>query len=113
VAWFTCTMEYTRVDPDEFAALGGVDDWTVVGTEIHATFRGSTYLVGAELVKTIAEIAEANQHHPDMEIRYPGRVHVMLTTHATGGLTTLDADGARQISAAAAAAGAMLEPHGS
>ncbi len=106
-------MEYTEVTPDEFAALDGVDDWTVVGTEIHATFRGSTYLAGAELVKSIAEIAEADQHHPDMEIRYPGRVHVMLTTHATGGLTTLDADIARQISAAAAAAGAEVEPHGS
>ena len=113
MAWFTCTMEYTEVDPDEFAALDDVDDWTVVGTEIHATFRGSSYLAGAELVKTIAEIAEANQHHPDMEIRYPGRVHVMLTTHATGGLTTLDADVARLISAAATTAGATVESHGS
>lgn len=113
MAWFTWKMEYTEITPDEFAALDGVDDWTVVGAEIHTTFRGSTYLVGAELVKTIAEIAEANQHHPDMEIRYPGRVHVTLTTHATGGLTTLDIDIARQISAAAAAAGATVEPHGS
>ena len=113
MAWFTWVMEYTEVTPDEFAALDGVDDWTVVGTEIHATFRGSTYLVGAELVTTIAEIAEANVHHPDMEIRYPGRVHVMLTTHATGGLTTLDAAVARQISAAAATAGATVEPHSS
>jgi len=48
-----------------------------------------------------------------MEIRYPGRVQVMLITHATGSLTTLDVDTARQISAAAAAAGAMVEPHGS
>jgi len=113
VAWFTWQMEYTEVTPDEFAALDGVDDWTVVGTEIHTTFRGATYLIGAGLVKTIAEIAEANQHHPDMEIRYPGRVHVMLTTHATGGLTTLDADVAREISAAAATVGATIEPYGS
>lgn len=111
MAWFTCTMEYTEVTPDEFAALNGLDDWTVVGTEIHTTFCGATYLVGAELVKAIAEIAEANVHHPDMELRYPGRVHVTLTTHATGGLTTLDVDAARQISAAAAAAGATVEPH--
>ncbi len=113
MAWFTWTMEYTEVTPDEFAALAGVDDWMVVGTEIHATFRGATYLLGAELVKSIAEIAEANVHHPDMAIRYPGRVHVSLTTHATGGLTTLDVDAARQISAAAAAAGATVEPHDS
>jgi len=106
-------VEYTQITPDEFTALDGLDDWTVVGNEIHATFRGSTYLDGAQLVTTIAEIAETNQHHPDMEIRYPGRVHVMLTTHATGGLTTLDADIARLISAAADAEGAVAQPHDS
>ena len=50
-------MEYTQITPDEFTALDGLDDWTVVGNEIHATFRGSTYLDGAQLVTTIAEIA--------------------------------------------------------
>jgi 4a-hydroxytetrahydrobiopterin dehydratase len=103
-------MEYTEISPDDFAELDNLDDWTVIGTAIHATFRGATYLAGAQLVVAIAEIAEASQHHPDMEIRYPGRVHVMLTTHATGGLTTLDATVARQISAAAAASGAIAEP---
>jgi 4a-hydroxytetrahydrobiopterin dehydratase len=49
-------------------------------------------------------------HHPDVELRYPGRVHVLLTTHATGGLTTLDVDVARAISAAAALAGASADP---
>ncbi|HUS41837.1 MAG TPA: 4a-hydroxytetrahydrobiopterin dehydratase [Ilumatobacteraceae bacterium] len=98
-------MEYTEVAPDEFAAFDGVGDWTVVdGPAIAAVFRPSTYLAGADLVKAIAEIAEAEQHHPDMEIRYPGTVHVTLTTHATGGLTTLDVDLARLISAAAASA---------
>ncbi len=29
-------MDYTEVNPDEFAALDGVDDWTVGGPEIHA-----------------------------------------------------------------------------
>jgi 4a-hydroxytetrahydrobiopterin dehydratase len=103
-------MEYTEVTPAEFVAVDGLDDWTVVGNEIHAVYRGGTYLDGADLVRAIAEIAEAAQHHPDMEIRYPGRVHVRLTTHATGGLTTLDVDVARKISAAASAAGAAAEP---
>ncbi len=104
-------MEYTHVLPEHFAALDGIDDWTVVdGPAIAAVFRAPTYLAGADLVKAIAVIAEAEQHHPDMEIRYPGRVHVLLTTHATGGLTTLDVDTARKISAAAAAGGAESEP---
>jgi len=95
-------MEYTDVTPEQFAELDGVDDWTVVdGRAIVAEFVAATYLAAAELVSRIAEIAEANVHHPDIELRYPGRVHVTLTTHATGGLTTLDVDVARLISATA------------
>jgi 4a-hydroxytetrahydrobiopterin dehydratase len=107
-------MEYTEVPPEEFAAFDGVGDWTVVdGPAVAAVFRAPTYLAGAELVRAVAVIAEDHRHHPDMEIRYPGTVHVTLSTHATGGLTTLDVDVARMISAAARAAAATLEPAGS
>ena len=106
MAWFTWAMEYTEVTPDEFAALDGVDDWRFVLGAIRSTFVAPNYLAAADLVAAIARIAEDSQHHPDMEIRYPGRVHVMLTTHATDGLTTLDVDVARLISAAARGAGA-------
>ncbi len=105
-ACFTWTMEYTEVTPEEFAALGGLDDWRFVLGAIRATFVAPSYLAAADLVTAIARVADDSQHHPDMEIRYPGRVHVVLTTHATGGLTTLDIDVARLISAAARAADA-------
>lgn len=104
-------MEYTEVSADHFAALDGVDDWTVVdGPAVAAVFRAPTYLAGADLVRAVAVIAEDNQHHPDMEIRYPGTVHITLTTHATGGLTTLDVDIARLISTAARDVAATAEP---
>jgi len=103
-------MEYTDVTPAEFDELDGLDDWHVVLDSIHATFAARNYLAAADLVHTIAEIAEAHVHHPDVELRYPGRVHVVLTTHATGGLTTLDIDVARAISAAAAEASAASDP---
>ena len=105
-------MEYTDVSPEEFDQLEGLDDWRVVlDEEIHATFRAPTYLAAAELVRDIAQIAEDAEHHPDVELRYPGRVHVKLLTHATFGLTTLDVDVARSISAAARiSAGATSDP---
>ncbi len=103
-------MDYTSVTPEEFAVLDGLDDWRVIVDSIHATFTAPDYLGAAELVKTIAGIAEEHRHHPDLELRYPGRVHVILTTHATGGLTTLDADVARAISAAADNGGATSDP---
>ena len=105
-------MEYTDVSPEQFGELDGLEDWRVLLDSIHATFTAPTYLAGAELVNTIAAIAEEHVHHPDVELRYPGRVHVALTTHATGGLTTLDVDVAREISAAAAAAAATSDPSG-
>ena len=103
-------MEYTDVTPEEFGELDGLDDWRVVLDSIQATFTAPDYLAAADLVRTIAEIAEAHVHHPDVELRYPGRVRVTLTTHATGGLTTLDVEVARAISAAASAAAATSDP---
>jgi 4a-hydroxytetrahydrobiopterin dehydratase len=103
-------MDYTDVTPLEFGELDGLDDWRVVLDSIHATFTAPSYLDAADLVRTIAEIAEAHVHHPDVGLRYPGRVHVELTTHATGGLTTLDIDVARAISAAARLVPARSDP---
>jgi 4a-hydroxytetrahydrobiopterin dehydratase len=105
-------MEYIDVSPAEFDELDGLEDWRVLLSSIHAVFTTPEYLTAADLVRAIAEIAEEHAHHPDVELRYPGRVHVALTTHATGGLTTLDVDVARAISSVAASAGATSDPTG-
>ena len=60
----------------------------------------------ADLAKQVAEAAEAANHHPDLAIRYPGRLEVVLTTHSAGGLTALDVELARQVDALASAADA-------
>lgn len=103
-------MEYTEITDQQFTELDGLDDWRVVLGAAHAVFRAGSFPAAAALVSAIADVAEAAQHHPDVDVRYPDRVRVALTTHATGRLTTLDADVARQISAIAAAAGATSEP---
>ena len=103
-------MEYTSLTPEQFAALEGLDDWRFVLGAIHANFRAGSFGAAVALATTIAAAADELVHHPDIDVRYPDRVHVALTTHATGGLTTLDAALARVISAAAAAAGATAEP---
>ena len=51
-----------------------------------------------------------SDHHPDIDVRYPDLVRVLLYTHAVGALTTTDVDLARTISAIAADAGATAEP---
>lgn len=103
-------MQYTRVTPEEFSALHDVGDWRVVLGTVQATFRAVSFPGAATLIAAIADAAERADHHPDINMRYPNRVHVVLTTHATGGLSTLDIQLAREISALALAAGATSEP---
>lgn len=105
-------MNYIDVTPQEFSASRGLEDWRVIFTSAHASFRAGSYLAAAELVGAIAAAAEAAAHHPDIDIRYPDRVRVVLTTHATGGLTHLDVELARTISGLARERGATAEPAG-
>lgn len=106
-------MRYTPVSPDDVTHLG-LDDWRYVLSSLRADFRAPSFARAADLVSAIARAADAAEHHPDIDLRYPGVVRVTLTTHATGGLTTLDVDLARTISelarSADAAPGAAV-PH--
>jgi len=103
-------MRYVDVSPEEFAALGGLADWQYVGRTIRARFRAPSYAAAAGLVPAIAAAADAAEHHPDVELSYPGVVAVVLTTHATSGVTTHDVELARAISALAADGGAEGAP---
>lgn len=104
-------MENNAVTADEFATLDGLDDWRFLLGAIHATFGAGSYPAAVRLVVAFAEAAERAVHHPDLDVRYPGRVHVVLTTHASGELTSLDVELAHELSAIALAAGATPEPH--
>jgi 4a-hydroxytetrahydrobiopterin dehydratase len=88
------------ITPREFRALPGVEDWRARITGAFALFRTGTFAVGAQLFAAIAELAEAADHHPDVDVRY-ATVRVRLFTHSAGGLTAKDAALAVQISEAA------------
>jgi 4a-hydroxytetrahydrobiopterin dehydratase len=103
-------MAHTSLSADDFAALDGLEDWRFVLGGIHADFATGSFPAAASLVSAIADAAEAAQHHPDIDVRYPDRVRVVLTTHAAGGLTSRDADLAREISALASRARATSAP---
>lgn len=104
-------MAYTPVTAQEITELEGLDDWRVVLGELRATFTAPSYPAGGALVAAIADAAEAADHHPDLEMGWPGRIGVRLSTHAIGGLSTHDVDLARTISALAREAGATADPH--
>jgi len=99
------------VSATEFATRTDLADWRFLLSRLEATFVTDSFGTGSTLVASIAEAAEARDHHPDVDLRYPGRVHVVLTTHAAGGrVTDRDLEMARTISRLAADIGATSEP---
>ena len=86
--------------------MDGMENWLYGDGTIRAEFTAPSFPEAADLAKRVAEAAEAANHHPDLAIRYPGRLEVVLTTHSAGGLTTLDIDLARQVDSLAVEAGA-------
>lgn len=103
-------MDHTVVMPADFVELDAVDDWRCILSGIFAEYAAGSYPAAAELVSAVAAAAEAAEHHPDVDVRYPDRVRIVLTTHAVGGLTTADVELARQISRLAADIGATSVP---
>lgn len=86
-----------RIDAERFLAEVGARGWTVDGEVADATFRTGSFERGVRFVVAIGELADAADHHPDVDLRYP-TVRVRLTTHDAGGLTTRDLALAREIS---------------
>lgn len=98
-----------RLSDAEFQSAEGVDDWRVVYGGARACFRTRDFVTGGRLVAAIVEHAEALGHHPDVDLRYAS-VTVHTQTHDVHGLTELDVDLARRISASAAALGVAADP---
>ena len=99
----------TPITPQEFHGADGVEDWRVLGNGACAHFRTQSFAKGVELLGAIADLADAANHHPDVDLRYRG-LTVTLITHDAGGLSGRDLDLARSISAAARALEVPADP---
>ena len=78
------------------SAVAALPGWSRSGDEIEKTFECASFADAIAFVVRIGFLAEAADHHPDVDIRWR-RVRVALTTHDSGGLTTNDTDLAREI----------------
>ncbi len=87
----------------------GLDDWRVLLRTLQTSFRTGSMAKGLEFAGRVGAAADEVNHHPDLTVTYP-RVHVLLTSHDTGGLTERDVALARTISAIAADLGLAAEP---
>jgi len=76
-------------------ALQELHGWSLVEATLRRTFSFRDFVEAMHFVNSVAAMAEAMEHHPDIDIRY-NKVSLTLTTHDAGGLTSLDVTLAHQ-----------------
>ena len=66
--------------------------WDHDKKHIERVFEFDDFSQAIEFVNGVAEIAEEDDHHPEIDIRY-SKVTLRLSTHSEGGLTDLEPQG--------------------
>jgi 4a-hydroxytetrahydrobiopterin dehydratase len=64
-------------------------DWIASAGALERTVELPSFRQAIALVNRVADLAEAENHHPDIDIRYR-RVRVRWSTHSAGGVTDRD-----------------------
>ena len=89
------------LDADAVAAvLAGPDapDWDLADGQLVKVVECPSFPAAIDFVVAVAALAEAADHHPDIDIRWR-TVRLVLVTHDAGGITELDFALARAIDA--------------
>lgn len=66
-----------------------IPEWELEKKHVERTFEFDDFADAIDFVNAVAEVAEDEEHHPDIDIRY-NKVRLVLSTHSKGGLTELD-----------------------
>lgn len=87
----------TRLSDSEIdARLAGIHGWRRSGDTLRKTILLPSFTAAISFVVKVGFLAEAANHHPDIDIRWR-KVMLTLTTHDAGGLSALDFELAAQI----------------
>lgn len=74
------------------AYLKEMPDWKLSadGKSIRADYLMKDFMAAVEFVNTIAQVAESEDHHPDIHLAGYRKLAIELSTHAIGGLSEND-----------------------
>jgi 4a-hydroxytetrahydrobiopterin dehydratase len=87
----------TKLERQQVAeGLQRLPHWTLQGDQIERLLKFENFVDAMIFVNKVAELAEEEEHHPDIRIVY-NRVTLALTTHDAGGLTQKDLKMAQRI----------------
>lgn len=70
--------------------LKQLDGWKLVGNAIEKDYKFSNFRQAVDFINRVAEVAETEDHHPDILLWSWNNVRLTLTTHAVGGLSKND-----------------------
>lgn len=79
--------------PEQAAALlAGLPGWQLTpdGQRIRKSWQVKHFLAGMGFFQRVAELAEAEGHHPDLHLEGYRNVAIEIWTHAIGGLSEND-----------------------
>ena len=71
------------------AKLDELSGWQRADGALRRSIKFPSFLAGIDAVRRVAEHAEAQDHHPDIDIRWR-TVKFALVTHSEGGITDKD-----------------------
>lgn len=80
----------TRLDEAALARLLAAGAWQREGNAITRTFTFKGFKSAMAFANRVAEAANAANHHPDIHVERYRSVRIVLTTHATGGISDAD-----------------------
>jgi 4a-hydroxytetrahydrobiopterin dehydratase len=92
-------LEYIRLTDAQIAEeLARLEGWSIQDGLLTRAFAFDDYLGGARFALSVAEIADALDHHPEIAIGWR-KVKVSVNTHAVQGISPYDFELARRIEA--------------
>ena len=90
------TMPELLSDEEVGKALGRLQDWRRDEGALVREVELASFPQAIQVVNRVAEIAENDNHHPDIDIRWR-TLTFRCSTHSEGGITALDVSLAEEI----------------
>ncbi len=90
-------MERKKLTAEEILSnLAELNYWKVIDNKLLKRFMFTNFAESLAFVNKIGEIAETQDHHPDIKFGW-GYTEIYITTHDAGGITLKDFALAKQI----------------
>ena len=82
-------------EQDILNELTRLDGWEFKDNALRKTLTFDSYMDSIDFINRLAEIAEENNHHPDMVVGWC-KIDIAFTSHDQGGVTTACIDMAKK-----------------